>query len=367
VSPAETTSGDPSPGPSWWPRLLGRLGVAPEGEPSAAPDTSGEAPRRRDGGGIEPHPPSLAPDSAHLQAALRTLELSVRRRLDGLLQGNHLGLVPGPGSEAGDARVYQPGDDVRRMDWSVTARTSEPHIRETIADRELETWLVVDLSPSLDFGTGGCEKRDLAVAACAAVVHLTQGGGNRIGAVVANGTGLVRLPARGGTAHVHGLMRRIASTPRAPEGTRGDLVGALEALRNPPRRRGLVVVVSDFLGDTDWSRALRALAVRHDVLAIEVGDLRDEELPDVGTVVLADPESGNTREVTTTPTLRRRFAAEAAAHRDRVAYAIRAAGAGHLRLRTDRDWIADVVRFVVARKRGWSGQGTAPLAGGGRA
>ncbi|MFC5064005.1 DUF58 domain-containing protein [Actinomycetospora atypica] len=295
---------------------------------------------------------------------MRTLELTVRRRLDGLLQGNHLGLVPGPGSEAGDARVYQPGDDVRRMDWSVTARTSEPHIRETIADRELETWLVVDLSPSLDFGTGGCEKRDLAVAACSAVVHLTQGGGNRIGAVVANGTGLVRLPARGGSAHVHGLMRRIASTPRAPEGTRGDLVGALEALRNPPRRRGLVVVISDFLGDADWERALRGLAVRHDVLAIEVGDLRDEELPDVGTVVLADPESGHSREVTTTPTLRRRFAAEAAAHRERVATALRACGAGHLRLRTDRDWIADVVRFVVARKRGWSGQSSAPVVSG---
>lgn len=359
-----------SAGPSWWPRLLGRLGVAPEegpgpdaGSAPAAGETREPAgtstPGRREGAGAEPHPPSLAPDGAHLQAALRTLELTVRRRLDGLLQGNHLGLVPGPGSEAGDARVYQPGDDVRRMDWSVTARTSEPHIRETIADRELETWLVVDLSPSLDFGTGGCEKRDLAVAACSAVVHLTQGGGNRIGAVVANGTGLVRLPARGGSAHAHGLMRRIAGTPRAPEGTRGDLVGALEALRNPPRRRGLVVVVSDFLGDTDWSRALRALAVRHDVLAIEVGDLRDEELPDVGTVVLADPESGHSREVTTTPTLRRRFAAEAAAHRDRVATAIRAAGAGHLMLRTDRDWIADVVRFVVARKRGWSGQGTA--------
>jgi uncharacterized protein (DUF58 family) len=153
-------------------------------------------------------------------------------------------------------------------------------------------------------------------------------------------------------------MRRIARTPRAPEGTRGDLAGALEALRNPPRRRGLVVVISDFLGDVDWDRALRGLAMRHEVLAIEVGDRRDEELPDVGTVVLADPESGHTREVTTTPTLRRRFAAEAAAHRDRVAAALRGAGAGHLRLRTDRDWIADVVRFVVARKRGWSGQGT---------
>ncbi|NMO92760.1 DUF58 domain-containing protein [Actinomycetospora sp. TBRC 11914] len=334
-----------------------RAGAAgPPGDPDGAP-------RRppREGRGAEPFPPSLAPGSEHLDAALRTLELTVRRRLDGLLQGNHLGLVPGPGSEAGDARVYQPGDDVRRMDWSVTARTSEPHIRETIADRELETWLVVDLSPSLDFGTGGCEKRDLAVAACAAVVHLTRGGGNRVGAIVATGQDLVRLPARGGTVHAHALMRRIAGTPRAPEGTRGDLLGALEALRNPPRRRGLAVVVSDFLGDVDWDRALRGLAMRHDVLAIEVGDRRDEELPDVGTVVLADPESGHSREVTTTPTLRRRFAAEAAAHQEQVATALRAAGAGHLRLRTDRDWIADVVRFVVARKRGWSGQGSAPV------
>jgi uncharacterized protein (DUF58 family) len=372
---------------SWWPRLLGRLGVAEDPDQRAEGEAADEEPRDtasgpgparppREGRGAEPHPPSLAPGSEHLDAALRTLELTVRRRLDGLLQGNHLGLVPGPGSEAGDARVYQPGDDVRRMDWSVTARTSEPHIRETIADRELETWLVVDLSPSLDFGTGGCEKRDLAVAACAAVVHLTRGGGNRVGAIVATGAGasdatgnrsdLVRIPARGGTVHAHALMRRIAQTPRAPEGTRGDLVGALEALRNPPRRRGLAVVVSDFLGDVDWDRALRGLAVRHDVLAIEVGDRRDEELPDVGTVVLADPESGHSQEVTTTPTLRRRFAAEAAAHQDRVAAALRTAGAGHLRLRTDRDWIADVVRFVVARKRGWSGQGWSGQGGAGR-
>jgi uncharacterized protein (DUF58 family) len=402
---------------AWWPRLLGRLGVAGEetdredhagrdrdegpgtgsGDGSGGGSGGGDVPGRapREGRGAEPYPPSLAPGSEHLDAALRTLELTVRRRLDGLLQGNHLGLVPGPGSEAGDARVYQPGDDVRRMDWSVTARTFEPHIRETIADRELETWLIVDLSPSLDFGTGGCEKRDLAVAACAAVVHLTRGGGNRVGAIVAtgegasgatgnregasgatgngagasgatgNGPGLLRLPARGGTLHAHGLMRRIASTPRAPEGTRGDLLGALEALRNPPRRRGLVVVISDFLGDIDWDRALRGLAMRHEVLAIEVGDERDEELPDVGTVVLADPESGRSQEVTTTPTLRRRFAAEAAAHRDRVAAALRGAGAGHLRLRTDRDWIADVVRFVVARKRGWSGQGTTAVTGSG--
>ncbi|PRY38222.1 uncharacterized protein DUF58 [Umezawaea tangerina] len=290
-----------------------------------------------------------------MEAALRTLELEVRRRLDGLLQGNHLGLVPGPGSEPGEARTYQPGDDVRRMDWAVTARTTVPHIRETVADRELETWLAVDLSPSLDFGTAVCEKRDLAIAATAAVAHLTRGGGNRIGALVSTGDALVRVPARGGLAHSRGLIRRVAETPRAPEGTRGDLAGVVEQLRRPPRRRGLVVVISDFLGDTGWQRPLRALSARHDLVAIEIVDPRDIDLPDVGTVVLADPESGRQREVTASPLLRREFAAAAAEHRADVAAGLRQAGAGHLVLRTDSDWIADVVRFVVARKRRWSG------------
>jgi uncharacterized protein (DUF58 family) len=290
-----------------------------------------------------------------MEASLRLLELEVRRRLDGLLQGNHLGLVPGPGSEPGEARTYQPGDDVRRMDWAVTARTTIPHIRETVADRELETWLAIDLSPSLDFGTAVCEKRDLAVAATAAVAHLTGGGGNRIGAIVSTGKELVRVPARGGLAHARSLVRKVAETPRAPEGTRGDLAGVIEQLRRPPRRRGLVVVVSDFLGDTDWQRPLRALSARHDLVAIEVVDPRDIDLPEVGTVVLADPETGRQREVTASPLLRREFAAAAAEHRATVAAALRQASSGHLVLRTDSDWIADTVRFVVARKRRWSG------------
>ncbi|WP_345703490.1 DUF58 domain-containing protein [Pseudonocardia eucalypti] len=308
-------------------------------------------------------PPNLR--DGKLEAALRVLELNVRRRLDGLLQGNHIGLVPGPGSELGEARPYQPGDDVRRMDWAVTARTTEPHIRETEADRELETWLVVDLSASLDFGTASCEKRDLAVAATAAMVHLTRGGGNRIGALVSTGERTVRIPARGGLMHARGLIRRVAQTPKAPEGTRGDLAKAVEQLRRPPRRRGLAVVISDFLGDTDWERPLRALSARHDLLAVEVLDPRDVELPEVGTVVLADPETGKQREVDTTPLLCREFAAAAAAHREKVATALRRSGAGHLTLRTDRDWIADVVRFAVARKRQWSdASGRQPISGG---
>ena len=293
-----------------------------------------------------------------LESALRTLELDVRRRLDGLLQGNHLGLVPGPGTEPGEARPYQPGDDVRRMDWAVTARTTQPHIRETVADRELETWLAVDLSASLDFGTAACEKRDLAVAAVAAFTHLTGGGGNRIGAVLSTGQETVRLPARGGLAHARSLVRRVATTPRAPEGVRGDLGSLLEQLRRPPRRRGLAVVISDFLSDMEWQRPLRGLSARHDLIAVEIVDPRDIDLPEVGLVTLVDPESGRQREVNASPLLRRQFAAAADEHREQVAAGLRQANCAHLVLRTDSDWIADMVRFVVARKRRWSGGAT---------
>lgn len=302
--------------------------------------------------------PSWAPPvlrGVRMEAALRMLELDVRRRLDGLLQGNHLGLVPGPGTEPGEARTYQPGDDVRRMDWAVTARTTVPHIRETVADRELETWVAIDLSPSLDFGTAVCEKRDLAIAATAAVAHLTRGGGNRIGAAVSTGAESVRVPARGGLAHARGMIRKIAELPRAEEGTRGDLAALLEQLRRPPRRRGLIVVISDFLGGMEWQRPLRALSARHDIVAIEIVDPRDVDLPEVGTVVLSDPETGRQREVTASALLRKEFNAAAAEHRAEVAAGLRRAGAGHLVLRTDSDWIADTVRFVVARKRRWSG------------
>ncbi|HLR98629.1 DUF58 domain-containing protein [Mycolicibacillus parakoreensis] len=287
-----------------------------------------------------------------LSAALRTLELTVKRKLDGVLHGDHLGLIPGPGSEPGESRIYQPGDDVRRMDWAVTARTTHPHVRQMIADRELETWLVVDMSASLDFGTAGCEKRDLAVAASAAVVFLNSGGGNRLGALIANGDTTVRVPARSGRQHEQTLLRAIATMPRAPLGTRGDLAVAIDALRRPQRRRGMAVIVSDFLGPINWMRPLRAIAARHEVLAVEVLDPRDVELPDVGDVILQDTETGVTREFTIDATLRHDFATAAAAHRAEVARTLRRCGAPLLSLRTDRDWIADIVRFVASRRRG---------------
>lgn len=301
------------------------------------------------------HPPSFQRGEigdAKLSAALRTLELTVKRKLDGVLQGNHLGLIPGPGSEPGESRLYQPGDDVRRMDWSVTARTTHPHVRQMIADRELETWIVVDMSASLDFGTTGCEKRDLAVAAAAAITYLNSGGGNRIGAVIANGENVIRVPARSGRQHEQTLLRAIATSPRAPLGVRGDLSAAIDALRRPERRRGMAVVISDFLGPITWMRPLRAIAARHEVLGIEVIDPRDVELPDVGDVILQDTESGVTREFTIDAQLRDDFARAATAHRAEVARTLRRCGAPLMTLRTDRDWIADIVRFVASRRRG---------------
>src|SRR3954466_10571436 len=191
------------------------------------------------------HGPTLDLHSA--DELLRRLEFAVRNKLDGLLQGNYLGLVPGPGTEAGGSGPYVPGDDVRRMDWPVTARTTVPHVRQTVADRELETWVVADLSPSMDFGTATAEKRELVLAGLTAVVHLNVRGGNRVGAVVGNGPESFVIPAVGGRAHARYLMRRIALTPRAPLTGRNDLARLLESVRRPPRRRGLVAVVSDFL------------------------------------------------------------------------------------------------------------------------
>ncbi|RIV39918.1 DUF58 domain-containing protein [Micromonospora radicis] len=303
-------------------------------------------------------------------AVLSRLQLLVTRKLDGLLQGDYAGLLPGPGSEAGESREYRPGDDVRRMDWPVTARTTMPHVRRTVADRELETWLAVDLSASLDFGTGRWLKRDVVIAAAAAITHLTVRGGNRIGAVVGSGGDLpaprrrrrgappapagpgrlVRLPARSGRKEAQGMLRAIAGTEIRPG--RGDLGALVDMLNRPPRRRGVAVVISDFLAPpAQWARPLRKLRVRHDVLAVEVVDPRELELPDVGVLPVVDPETGELHEVQTAdPSLRHRYAAASAAQRAEISAALRSAGAAHLRLRTDRDWLLDMVRFVAAQR-----------------
>ncbi|WP_020577578.1 DUF58 domain-containing protein [Actinopolymorpha alba] len=296
------------------------------------------------------------------ERALRRLELTIVRRLEGFLHGEHLGLLPGPGTDLAEARAYRPGeDDVRRMDWSVTARTATPHVRDVIADRELETWVLVDMSASMDFGTAALEKRELAVAAVGTVGFLTHRLGDRFGGVVVRGGRIRRWPARSGRLALYGLLRSLLAEPRTePEEPDDDFATAVDQFSRAYQRRGLRVVVSDFLDGSGndpglplpWERAMKLLSARHQVLAVEVLDPLELELPDVGVVWLTDPETGGVREVNTgDAALRVRYAEAAAAHRERVRATLRRSGAAHLTLRTDRDWVSDTARFVLGHRR----------------
>lgn len=293
------------------------------------------------------HEASASPDEV-----LRRLELSVNRRLDGILHGEYRGLVPGHGSEQGESREYQPGDDVRRMDWNITARLGVPHVRNQIADRELESWLCLDLSPSLDFGTVKWEKRDLALAAAASIGFLSARGGNRVGAVLDHGNTPVTIPAKQGRKHLLGVLRQIQSAERQERG--GASLGlAIDRVARVARRKGFVCVLSDFLDPPEtWQHQLAVLHQRHQVLAIELLDQRDVELPDVGLITIQDPETNRTTEVNTSSRkLRERYREEAAAQRANIAASIRASGASHLTLRTDSDWLLEVVRHIATRRR----------------
>ena len=286
------------------------------------------------------------------EGRLRQLELLITQKLDGLLQGDYQGLVPSGGSEPGEGRLYAPGDDVRRMDWNLTARSNAAHVRNTVADRELETWIVFDGSASLDFGTTDQEKRDLAVSAAGAFAFLTARNGNRIGAVVFGSDGATAIPPRGGRDAVLALLHTIEGRERATEGGAGGLADALRRTRLLAHRRGLVVIVSDLLDEGPWERELRALALRHQVVVVSVGDPRERELPAVGLLTLVDPESGERLEVQTSDRrLRERYAAAAAEQARRHAEIVRRAGARHLVLSTDRDWLRDIVRHVVTTRR----------------
>jgi uncharacterized protein (DUF58 family) len=307
---------------------------------------------------------SPAPRPDELDARLRRLELTISRRLEGLLHGDHLGLLPGHGSERAESREYRIGDDVRRMDWAVTARTSVPHVGDQIADRELTTYAIVDVTASMDFGTHTWEKRDLALSAVTAFGVLTTRLGSRFGLTALSATGITELPPRGGRDHLRHCLRALAQVSRsdpdadrrrrhpAATGTR-PMSDALARLGRRTARRGLVVVVSDLLGEPqEWIRPLRALGTRHQVLVVEVRDPRELALPAIGMVTLTDPETGAQLEINTnSASLRRRYAEAAAAQREQVALAVRQARADHLVLTTDSNWLLEVAHHVAAARR----------------
>lgn len=287
----------------------------------------------------------------------RSLDYTVRRRLDGLLQGDHRGVGLGPGNESEELAVYQPGHDSRRIDWRVTARMAELHLWLTAAERELDTWVLIDRTASMAFGTAEQEKSELATVVSGAFGLLTEGPGNRLGWCELTPDGLHWSRPASSRIAAHHCLR--ASQDARDGSTATGLGEGIEALARRHRRQGLRIIVSDLLSPDgefrrpfDWEQPLRSLANRHDVVMVEVIDHRDTTLPDVGMVVLTDPESGRQREVQThDPRVRARFAQAAAEHRSATRSAVKAAGAGHLVLRTDRDWAADLAHFIRSRRR----------------
>lgn len=278
--------------------------------------------------------------------------IPVTRRVSGLLHGDYSGLLHRAGSELGDTRRYMEGDDVRRIDWPATARTNETQVHDTIADHELDVWLVVDATPSMAFGTARTTKYRLAVDVAGAIGYLICQSGNRLGCVIAGTT--ERVTPRSGIDH---LAVVLAAIERAGQGSQGasqrgaDPAAALAMPLSPRTRRGLVVVVSDFL-DSEWPRELSRLAQRHDVIAVVVADPREFALPDVGVIDMQDSETGRTMAVDTSrPAVREAFAAKAkAAHADRIARLV-ASRVDVLDLRTDSDWQALLAGFLRSRKR----------------
>jgi uncharacterized protein (DUF58 family) len=292
-----------------------------------------------------PEQPGPGPLSA---SSLRALELTVGRRVDGLLSGDYRSAFAGLGSELWQVRAYAPGDDVRRIEWNVTARTGEPHVRVELAERVLVTWLVLDASASMAFGTGERRKADVAEGVAIAVGYAATRRGNRLGTISFGEQSTVEPPRQGRRA----LLDTLRLLRSLPAGGQGRLHDALELADRVVRQRALVVVVSDFRGPADWRAPMLRLAGRHTVLAVEVRDPREQELADVGELRLVDPETGRQLRVDTSDRrLRERFAGAARDERRAFVASLASAGVRHVALSTEGDWLRPLAAFIRQRER----------------
>jgi len=290
------------------------------------------------------------------EALLRALDVVVRRRVEALLTGDHRSTAVGIGTELAQIRPYRPGDDVRRIDWNVTARTQEPHVRDQVAERALVSWLVLDTSPSMSFGTADRRKTDVAEGVALAVGHVGTHHGNRLGVVTFGDAKPMAVPPRQGRAGLLGLLAIARRDPQLDGGGPTSLGEALGRTGRFASSRALIFVVSDFRGPRDWRSNLIELAGRHDVVAVEIRDRREQELPDVGELWLVDPETGRRLRVDTSRRrLRERFAAAAAAEREELAAELRTAGADHVVLWTGGDWLRTFAGFLRHRAVGPNG------------
>jgi uncharacterized protein (DUF58 family) len=294
-------------------------------------------------------------------ALLRRLEWTVIRRLDGLLQGEYRTLFRGVGVDLIDLREYQVHDDVRHIDWNVTARLQVPHVRVYTEDRNLTAWFLLDLSASIGFGSSERHKKDVSAQFVAVLARLLTRRGNRVGALLYGSAVDTVLPPRSGREQVLHLLRRLGQRPPPPQGpTSTDLRALLQAAGRIAKRRALIFVVSDFISQPGWEKALAHLAQRHEVIAIRLTDPLERELPAVGLATLQDAESGEQIVVDTLdPKLRARFAALVRERDEALLEAFGHAGVPALELATDDDLLNALLRFAELRRRQRS-----PAAGG---
>jgi uncharacterized protein (DUF58 family) len=296
-------------------------------------------------------PPTLRPPSGRQGpgavpgALVEALDLAFVRRVGGISAGEHRGAGVGTGTELAQLRPYQPGDDVRQLDPAATARTGIPHVRQHVPERLLTTWLVVDVSASMAFGTADRLKSDVAGGVVEVLGALAVRRGGRVGLLTFGGPETRLLPPRGGRGARVGL-RRALDEGVAVDGSEGEPLGpTLLRVGRLARPRSLVVVISDFGGLAEWARPIATLAGRHTVLAVEVTDPRELTLPAVGRLALVDPETGERIEVDTSDRrLRERFAEAAAERRAEVSNALMRAGAEHTTLSTEGAWARDLGR-----------------------
>ena len=278
---------------------------------------------------------------------LRALDVSIGRRVGGMLAGDYRSSMLGVGTELAQVRAYVPGDDVRRIDWNVTARTGEPHVRVHLAERVLVTWLVLDTSASMTFGTADRRKADVAEGVALALGHVATRRGNRLGVVTFGAGPPQAMPPRQGRVGLLGLLATLRKEHESPHDGATPLGAALRHTAAFARQRALVAVVSDFRGPIDWRLPLLDLAGRHDVVAVEIRDPREETLPDLGELYLVDPETGRQLRVNTRDAkLRARFSAAAEGERRSVARAITSTGARHVVLSTSGDWLRPLATFL---------------------
>jgi uncharacterized protein (DUF58 family) len=296
----------------------------------------------------------MPPSAPAPERLLQRLEWQVIRRLDGTLQGDYRGLCYGFGLDLADLREYQPGDDVRYIDWNVTARMDTAYVRQYVEDRELTAWFLLDLSPSVDFGTAEAErvKRTALIDFVATMARLLTRRGNRVAAVF-YGDGVQRtIPPKGGRDQVLRLVNELLRQPELPAAPFTDLTPLLDAARQAIKRRSLVFIISDFISVPGWERSLNLLNRRHEVVAIRLVDPRELDLPDVGPLLLQDAETGEQLYVDTHDAgFRRRFH-DAAVHREtELGATFRRAGVEAQVVSTDEDLVRSVVRIATRRRR----------------